>query len=80
MLILASEISNTWPVELPLKRAEVPLTGTSGQIAGTSGHPKFTKKVLQKLPYLLNPDSDFDVLGLVEITATSPSTICIETS
>ena len=38
------------------------------------------KTASQKLPYLLNPDSDFDVLGLVEITTTSPTTICIETS
>ena len=34
----------------------------------------------RKLQYVLNPDSDFDVLGLVEITTTSPTTICIETS
>ena len=38
------------------------------------------KTALRKLQYLLNPDSDFDVLRLVEIATTSPTTICIETS
>ena len=41
---------------------------------------EYLKFLIRKLQYLLNPNSDFDVLGLISKVSMSPTTICIETS
>ena len=43
-------------------------------------YEKLETQVLRKRWYILHPDSVFDDLGLVGITTTSPTTLCIETS
>jgi len=59
------------------------LSGPDYPVDKLSDNPaprKLAETALLKRSYILNPDSVFDVLGLVEIATTSPSIICIETS